>query len=92
VCLCTALAENLQPSALLVLRGKPNEVAVWQGELQRRYLPNLMTLTPPENSAGLPEPLNKSDAEQTTAWLCAGTQCLPPITRIEALLSALGNP
>jgi len=90
--LCTALAENLQPSALLVLRGKPNEVAVWQGELQRRYLPNLMTLTPPENSAGLPEPLNKSDAEQTTAWLCAGTQCLPPITRIEALLSALGNP
>jgi uncharacterized protein YyaL (SSP411 family) len=89
--LCGALAENLQPPSLLILRGKPDGLAVWQGELQRRYLPSLVTLTPPENTGGLPGPLAKPAAEQATAWLCTGTQCLPPITRIEELHSALGH-
>jgi uncharacterized protein YyaL (SSP411 family) len=89
--LCAALAEYLQPPSLLVLRGKPDDIAAWQGELRRRYSPSLLPITPPENSAGLPKPLDMPAAEQATAWLCAGTQCLPPITRIEELLSALGK-
>jgi len=90
--LCSALSENLKPPALLVLRGKPEETAAWQRELRLRYLPGVMTITPPDNSAGLPERLDRPGAERATAWLCVGTQCLPPITRIEDLLSALGNP
>ncbi|HEY5993837.1 MAG TPA: thioredoxin domain-containing protein [Gallionellaceae bacterium] len=90
--LCAALAENLQPPSLLVLRGKSNELTEWQDELQRRYWPGLITIMPPENSTGLPEPLGKPATQQVTAWLCAGTHCLPPITRIEDLLGALAKP
>ncbi len=96
--LCAALAENLQPPSLLVLRGKRGEIAEWQDELQRRYWPDLMTIVPPENQAGLsdlselPGPLDKPASAQTTAWLCRGTRCLPPITRLEDLLAALKNP
>ena len=89
--LCTALSENLRPASLLVLRGKPNELDVWQGKLRRRYFPDVLIITPPENTDGLPEPLVKPTGEHATAWLCRGTQCLPPITRIEELLSALGT-
>ena len=81
----------MRPPALLVLCGKPENVAVWQGELRQRYLPSVVTIAPPANSAGLSGPLDRPAAEQTTAWLCRGTLCLPPITRIEELLSALGE-
>jgi uncharacterized protein YyaL (SSP411 family) len=93
--LCTALAENLRQPALLVLRGKPDVALAWKHEIQRRYLPGLMMITPPEISTGLPEPLDKPASEHATAWLCAGTKCLPPVTRLADLISAvenLGNP
>jgi uncharacterized protein YyaL (SSP411 family) len=90
--LCTALGEYLQPVSLLVLRGKPAEVAAWQTELRWRYLPNLITIAPPEDAGALPEPLARPVSAQPTAWLCTGTQCLPPITRIGDLLSALMPP
>jgi hypothetical protein len=39
--------------------------------------------------AGLPAPLCKPRSATTSAWLCHGTQCLPPITRLDALLTEL---
>ena len=89
--LCTALVESLRPPSLLVLRGAPHEVGVWQAELRAAYRPHVMTIVPPENTSGLPAPLAKPHAQQATAWLCSGTKCLPPITRKEELLSELGN-
>ncbi|HKB59699.1 MAG TPA: thioredoxin domain-containing protein [Gallionellaceae bacterium] len=89
--LCTALGEYLQPASLLVLRGKPAEMAAWRMDLRRRYLPNVITMTLPDNAGTLPEPLAKPVTSQPTAWLCRGTQCLPPITRIGDLLSALNS-
>ncbi len=90
--LCTALAENLRPPSLLVLRGKANELAEWRDEVVRRYRPALVAIALPEGVGALPEPLDKPATGQTTAWLCAGTQCLPPITQIEDLLAALETP
>jgi uncharacterized protein YyaL (SSP411 family) len=85
--LCSALAELLQPPGLLVLRGK--EAATWQAELRRRYLPDVITVVLGEEMSGLPEALDKPMREQTTAWLCRGTQCLPPVTDIDELLKVL---
>ena len=85
--LCTALAELLQPPGLLVLRGK--EAAAWQAALQRRYLPDVITIVLNEEMSGLPEALDKPVRGQTTAWLCRGTQCLPPVTDIDELLRML---
>ena len=83
--LCTALAEYLQPTSLLVLRGPQQELHNWQAALRTRYLPEVMCFVLTENLAGLPDALNKPITAQATAWLCHGTQCLPPITAWEAL-------
>jgi len=52
-------------------------------------LPNVMTLVPEDDVADLPDVLDKPRGEKTTAWLCHGTQCLPPITDINELLKQL---
>jgi uncharacterized protein YyaL (SSP411 family) len=87
--LCTALAEYLQPSSVLVLRGTSNDTSAWQSALRARYLPGVLTIVLTDDVAGLPEVLAKPYGKQTTAWLCHGTQCLPPITNLDELLSAL---
>ncbi|HUX91713.1 MAG TPA: thioredoxin domain-containing protein [Gallionellaceae bacterium] len=83
--LCTALAECLQPASLLMLCGPKNAVASWQDALRTRYLPDVMVFAVTENLADLPEALGKPVTDRTTAWLCQGTQCLPPITSLDEL-------
>jgi uncharacterized protein YyaL (SSP411 family) len=87
--LCTALAEYLQPSSLLVLRGTAGATSAWQDALRSRYLPNVVTIVLPDDIADLPEVLDKPHGEQTTAWLCHGGQCSPPITGLDELLKQL---
>ena len=89
--LCTALAEYLHPPSVLVLRGAPDATGVWQSALRSRYLPNVMTIVPADDAADLPEVLDKPRGEKTTAWLCRGTQCLPPITDWDELLEQLSK-
>jgi len=87
--LCTALAEYLRPPSVLVLRGVTNEISAWQNALRSRYLPDVMTMALTNEVEDLPEALAKPRGEKTTAWLCHGTQCLPPITDPEELLKQL---
>jgi len=87
--LCTALAEYLQPGSVLVLRGSNNDTAAWLDALRLSYLPGVMTIALADDAANLPDVLAKPRGEKTTAWLCHGTQCLPPITDLGKLLSAL---
>ena len=89
--LCTALAEYLQPPGLLVLRCASGEVASWKNALRANYLPDVMIFALTENVADLPDALNKPVTEKTTAWLCHGTQCLPPIYALDELLRAVGQ-
>ncbi len=85
----TALGELLQPPSLLVLCGDENEATAWQAAASERYKPDLMVITLTGAEQDLPEVLAKPEQSTTTAWLCRGTQCLPPITDLEALLTAL---
>jgi uncharacterized protein YyaL (SSP411 family) len=39
-----------------------------------------------ENVPGLPDALDKAVTDRTAAWLCQGTQCLPPLLLLEDLL------
>lgn len=86
--LCSALAEYLKPASMLVLRGNPDKMAAWQQALHNHYLPEVMLFALAENIEDLPDALNKPKASKTTAWLCQGTQCLPPITKLDELLDA----
>jgi uncharacterized protein YyaL (SSP411 family) len=87
--LCTALAEHLQPPSVLVLRGAASDTNAWQDELRSRYLPNVMTIALTDDVADLPDVLDKPRGEKTAAWLCRGTQCLPPITDPDELFKLL---
>lgn len=87
--LCMALAECLQPASVLVLRGTSGDTSAWRNALRSRYLPNVMTIVPADDVAGLPDVLAKPRGEQATAWLCHGAQCLPPITGLAELLEQL---
>lgn len=89
--LCTALAEYLQPANLLVLRGSQRELESWQESLRNHYCPDTIRFALTQNLAGLPNALSKPLSENTTtAWLCQGTHCLPPITELKELLKQLG--
>jgi hypothetical protein len=87
--LCTALEEVVQPPSLLVLCGERNETAAWRAAVTKKYLPGLMIITLTGDETDLPAPLHKPNSSTTTAWLCHGTQCLPPITDPEKLLAAI---
>jgi uncharacterized protein len=45
-----------------------------------------------DDVAGLPGVLDKPPGKTTTAWLCQGTQCLPPITDPAELLGQFSHP
>jgi hypothetical protein len=87
--LCTALDETLQPPSMLILCGAENETAAWRAAVSAKYLPGLMIIVLSGDETGLPAPLNKPRTTTTTAWLCHGTQCLPPISSLDELLSQL---
>ncbi len=88
--LCSALETILQPSSLLVLCGPKKEAAAWKAAVLAKYLPELTVITLKGKETNLPPPLDKPKPSKTTAWLCCGTQCLPPITNLNELLAALG--
>ncbi|BCK87743.1 hypothetical protein MIZ01_1536 [Sideroxyarcus emersonii] len=87
--LCTALGAAVQPPSLLVLRGAEKETAAWRAAVAAAYRPGLMCIVLTGDEADLPPPLDKPDHARAAAWLCRGTQCLPPITSLDALLAAL---
>jgi uncharacterized protein len=87
--LCSALAEFLRPPSVLVLRGPASNTIAWRNTLRSRYLPNVMTIALSDEAEDLPEALAKPLGDATTAWLCHGTQCLPPITDPDELLKQL---
>jgi uncharacterized protein YyaL (SSP411 family) len=87
--LCTVLEAAVQPPSLLVLCGVANETTAWRAAFAKRYLPDLMIISLTGDETDLPAPLQKPKSSTTTAWLCHGTQCLPPITNPEKLLAAL---
>ncbi len=87
--LVAALSEYRSPPALVVLTGPCAATCAWRAGLAGRYLPGVMALQLPEDTAELPATLAKSVAAHPQAWVCRGSQCLPPIADIETLLNAL---
>ena len=87
--LCLALAEQLAPPTIVVLRGGA-ETAAWQRELNARYLAHTLVLALPAGVCGLPATLDKpTDGEHVNAWVCQGVKCLPPITDRAQLLATV---
>jgi uncharacterized protein YyaL (SSP411 family) len=84
-----ALAEQLQPPKLLVLRGQREALARWRDELAHEYQPDAMVLALADGMPGLPAALDKPKRPQpVNGWLCRGVTCLEPISDLVQLKSA----
>jgi uncharacterized protein YyaL (SSP411 family) len=88
--LLIALEEVVDPPTMVLLRGDPATCASWQRLLERAYRPRVRTLDL-SRAGDLPGALSRPHQaeEEATAWVCAGTSCLPPIHALEALEGAL---
>ncbi|HET7198403.1 MAG TPA: hypothetical protein VFI86_07030, partial [Burkholderiales bacterium] len=74
-----ALAEQLAPPSLLVLRGRGPELGRWREAFAAQYLPDTLVLAIADGTAGLPESLDKpARPEPVNGWLCRGVTCLEP--------------
>jgi uncharacterized protein YyaL (SSP411 family) len=88
--LLAALEDARSPPTSVVLAGDRAACEAWQRELERGYRPSVRIF----NVAGVtdvPPTLVKGTvaADGATAWICRGTQCLPPMRVLEKVSQAL---
>ena len=84
-----ALAEQIAPPKILVLRGRQPELGRWQADLARTFMPDGLVLAIPDNQSGLSAALDKPQrAEPVNGWLCRGVTCLAPISDLIQLQTA----
>jgi uncharacterized protein YyaL (SSP411 family) len=87
----SALEEALTPPRIVVLRGTPDALHEWQAELSTAYRPDTFIVSVPESLGDLPAALDKKadEAGPVSAWMCAGTVCLPPVYDLPDLKTQL---
>jgi uncharacterized protein YyaL (SSP411 family) len=86
--LLSALAELIEPPTTIILRGPEDATAQWKAALQSGYRSHTLVLDAAALE-GLPQSLAKPLSGQASAYVCRGTECLPPVgdqARLEALI------
>ena len=88
-----ALEEHLYPPQVIIVRGNPPEMIQWQQTLQAHPQLRRMIFFIPDEITDLPEMLNEkhSEAGQTLAYVCSGTQCLAPVSFSTDLINLIGQ-
>jgi uncharacterized protein len=88
--LIAALEDYLQPLQILILRGP--EAPRWQHALAARYAPSRMVFAIPADTPDLPASIAaKRPQGPAVGYLCTGTSCSAPFTRLEDLENALAG-
>ena len=86
--LAVALAEQIEPPSVLVLRGRGPELERWRDAFAGEVLPATVVLAIADGVTGLPATLDKPPrAEPVNGWLCRGVTCLEPISDLLELQS-----
>ena len=91
--LLTALEDFLEPPQIIVLRGAGAAMETWRERCALPCAPRRLTLAIPVE-ASLPAGLlaeRPVGATPVTAYVCAGLQCLPPITTLAGLETELAK-
>jgi uncharacterized protein YyaL (SSP411 family) len=88
--LLEAQAALATPPSMVLLQGDVATCTEWQRALEAVYRPAVHVFNLADVAA-LPPALIKGvvPAEGAVAWVCRSTTCLPPVTTLEALTSAL---
>jgi len=89
--LLLALEELLEPGQTIILRGPATGLPVWQARCAQGYAPKRLCLPIPSDAASLPDALASYVPAQggVIAYVCSGTQCLPPVGELEELAELL---
>jgi uncharacterized protein YyaL (SSP411 family) len=86
--LLLALREALEAPTIVILRGGRDEVARWQTELSRVYVPTRLVLAIADDVDGLPPALaEKRPRDTTVAYVCRGTTCSAPVESLSGLIA-----
>ncbi len=78
--LLNALAEQLKPPHIIIIRGDKTETRHWQQISNGHYLPNTLVFNIPPNASLPPSLEDKKTIGTVCAYPCEGMHCLPPIT------------
>jgi uncharacterized protein YyaL (SSP411 family) len=90
--LLTALEEYLQPPEIVILRGKHDELDEWLAVARAVYTPNRLVFAVPNDAEHLPGALAaRRPATTPIAYICHGTVCGAPVTRLADLATALSR-
>jgi len=87
-----ALEELLQPPSIVIVAGEGADAGRWRDMLRAAYLPTTLVLHVGAHPLDLPENLAKPPGTGIRAWLCKGTECLPPFEDPAGLREALSLP
>jgi hypothetical protein len=84
------LERHLTPPELVILRGAGTELAAWQTAAQSGYHAHRLVFAIPDDARDLPGLLASRRATPSgVAYVCRGTECQAPLTRLEELQAAL---
>jgi hypothetical protein len=89
--LLAGLEEYLKPWQILIVRGEASEVQRWAASLGAAYAPTRMIFAIPADAEDLPPAIaEKRAGAATVAYLCTGSSCSAPFTRLDEVGQALG--
>ena len=90
--LLIALQRQLEPPQLVIVRGSPEQMDVWRRAADAAYRPTRLSFFIRSTLSDLPGLLGqRAPGAETLAYLCAGTECLAPITDLEEFKRALAR-
>ena len=93
--LLAALEAEIYPGELVIIRGPQPDAGQWQAVANQGYKPWRQSYVIPFEATEAPGYLPRSAAsdvqQRTTAFVCQGLVCGPPIGRLDDLKTALGE-
>ena len=89
--LLTALAEQIRPPRIVVLRGEAAPMAGWLAAANPQCPADTLLLAVPAGATDLPASLDKPVRDGVTAYVCAGANCLPEIVQMTDLTAILSG-
>lgn len=84
------LEETNTQACTIIVRGDEPQLTLWREQLAPGLTPGKTAFFIPSDAENLPDAIaeKKTDGE-TTAWICHGFTCQPPITELAKLLSEI---
>ncbi len=88
-----SLMEQINtPPSTIIVRGDVLQLTLWRAQLAPGLTPHQLAFFIPSNAEDLPAAIAEKNTDgETTAWICQGFTCLPPITDLTRLIAKISS-